>query len=94
VRFQAPIHCFVCNVSGQARKPTTSPIANRQLVIAGHWDPRYPQAQQRAIELGLDDSVRFLGDVSEADLPALYNLATIFAFPSLYEGFGLPPLEA
>ncbi len=70
------------------------PRGNRQLVIAGHWDPRYPQAQQRATELGLEESVRFLGDVSEADLPALYNLATIFAFPSLYEGFGLPPLEA
>jgi alpha-1,3-rhamnosyl/mannosyltransferase len=67
---------------------------NLKLVLAGHWDPRYPQAQQRAAELRLEDSVRFLGDVSEADLPALYNLATIFAFPSLYEGFGLPPLEA
>jgi alpha-1,3-rhamnosyl/mannosyltransferase len=66
----------------------------RSLVVAGHWDSRYPQAQQKATELGLGEAVRFLGDVSEADLPALYNLATVFAFPSLYEGFGLPPLEA
>jgi glycosyltransferase involved in cell wall biosynthesis len=70
------------------------PRGNPQLVIAGHWDPRYPQAQQKATESGLEENVRFLGDVSEADLPALYNLAAIFAFPSLYEGFGLPPLEA
>jgi glycosyltransferase involved in cell wall biosynthesis len=71
-----------------------SPIPNPQLVIAGHWDPRYPQARAAAERLGLGDAVRFLPDVPEADLPALYSGAEIFAFPSRYEGFGLPPLEA
>jgi glycosyltransferase involved in cell wall biosynthesis len=40
------------------------------------------------------DRVRILGFVDEADLPALYRNAALFAFPSLYEGFGLPVLEA
>ena len=64
------------------------------LVIAGHWDPRYPQARRKAAELGLEDNVVFLGEVAEADLPALYSRAGLFVFPSLYEGFGLPVLEA
>jgi len=64
------------------------------LILAGREDPRYPQARRRVAELGLDSRVRFLGDVAEADLPALYNLATLFVFPSLYEGWGLPVLEA
>jgi glycosyltransferase involved in cell wall biosynthesis len=38
--------------------------------------------------------VRFLGFVSDETLAALYRLATVFVFPSLYEGFGFPPLEA
>ena len=40
------------------------------------------------------DKVRLLGFVPDGDLPALYSLAEVFAFPSLYEGFGLPVLEA
>lgn len=44
--------------------------------------------------LGLEDRVRFLDYVPPGDLPALYTGATVFAFPSLYEGFGLPVLEA
>ena len=64
------------------------------LVIAGVWDARYPQARQKADELALGEKIRFLGPVVEADLPALYSGATLFAFPSEYEGFGLPVLEA
>jgi alpha-1,3-rhamnosyl/mannosyltransferase len=68
--------------------------AGCQLVIAGYWDPRYPQARERAAQLGLRDRVRFLGPVAEEDLPALYSGCELFVFPSLYEGFGLPVLEA
>jgi glycosyltransferase involved in cell wall biosynthesis len=71
-----------------------SPISNLQLVLAGHWDPRYPEARMAVQRLGLSRHVRFLPDVAEADLPALYSGAEIFAFASRYEGFGLPPLEA
>jgi glycosyltransferase involved in cell wall biosynthesis len=45
-------------------------------------------------ELRLQDQVRFTGYVDDADLPALYSAAAVFVYPSLYEGFGLPPLEA
>jgi len=44
--------------------------------------------------LGLTSEVYFLGSVSDQDLVALYNLADLFVFPSISEGFGLPPLEA
>ncbi|QQS46916.1 MAG: glycosyltransferase family 4 protein [Acidobacteriota bacterium] len=45
-------------------------------------------------ELKLQDEVRFTGYVDDADLPALYSGAEAFIYPSVYEGFGLPPLEA
>ena len=67
-------------------------IRNTPLLIAGAWDTRYPESQSLAAPLG--DAVRFLGAVDDADLPALHSAATLFAFPSLYEGFGLPVLEA
>jgi glycosyltransferase involved in cell wall biosynthesis len=42
----------------------------------------------------LREDVRFVGHLPEDDLAAVYNMADLFVFPSLYEGFGLPPLEA
>lgn len=62
------------------------------LVIAGAWDDRYPEVKAQAAALG--ERVRFLGPVSNADQPGLYAAATVFVFPSLYEGFGLPVIEA
>ena len=65
-----------------------------RLVIAGErrWSTGGELAELGA--LGLADRVRFLGWVSHADLPAIYRLAELFAFPSLYEGFGIPLVEA
>lgn len=64
------------------------------LVIAGAWLPQHPEPRQRAQILGIDDRVCWLGPLPDADLPALYTAAEIFVFPSLYEGFGLPVIEA
>ena len=64
------------------------------LVVAGHWDTRYNETRQLVEALNLNDRVVFAGPIDDADLPALYSGAQLFAFPSLYEGFGLPALEA
>jgi len=64
------------------------------LVIAGAWDPRYPEARDVAERLALGSAVRFLGPVEDRDLPALYSGARLFVLASDYEGFGLPVLEA
>ena len=64
------------------------------LVIAGAWDERYPESKQMVKTLNLSDSVRFLGPIDNANLPDLFAGADLFIFPSLYEGFGLPVLEA
>jgi len=75
----------------------TLPAALRRdvhLVVAGMrgWLNDSIHAHVRA--LGLEATVHFAGYVDSGDLPALYSLAAVFAYPSLYEGFGLPVLEA
>jgi glycosyltransferase involved in cell wall biosynthesis len=65
-----------------------------KLVIAGGKGWLYDEIFAKVEELGLEDKVIFPSFVTDEDLPALYNLAELFVFPSLYEGFGLPPLEA
>ncbi len=67
---------------------------SHQLVIAGEVGWLYEQIFEQAKALGSSADVRFLGFVDDEDLPGLYQLSDLFVFPSLYEGFGLPPLEA
>ena len=67
------------------------------LVIAGAWDARYaPTADYRpqTAVSGRRSAVKFVHNIDDADLPALYAGAAVFIMPSLYEGFGLTPLEA
>ena len=64
------------------------------LVCVGRYGWRARDVQRAIDRLQLDRAVRFLGYVPFADLPAIYNLADVFVFPSLHEGFGLPVMEA
>ncbi len=65
-----------------------------QLVLVGKCAWLYDETLKKISELGLDNLVRLTGYVPEADLPALYSGSLCFIYPSYFEGFGLPPLEA
>ena len=72
--------------------------AEHQLVIAGRLHmlghPLYPDPRPLVRELDLGDRIIFTGQIREQDKAPLYSGATVFVFPSLYEGFGMPVLEA
>ena len=71
------------------------PCAHAQLVVAGARGWKNTQLDETISRLGLTgDEIRFLGIVPEEDLPVLYSGSSVFVFPSLYEGFGLPLVEA
>jgi glycosyltransferase involved in cell wall biosynthesis len=74
--------------------PSGDRLADVQLVLAGQAQWRESELYAKVRQSGLEQEVRFPGYVEEADLPALYSGALAFVYPSLYEGFGLPPLEA
>jgi glycosyltransferase involved in cell wall biosynthesis len=69
-------------------------LPDLKLVIAGGKGWMDAPLYKRVTQLGLQDRVQFLGFTPDEDLPALYSAARAFAYPALYEGFGLPPLEA
>ena len=66
----------------------------QQLVVVGQPAWRFEAERSLVRELGMERNVRFLGYVPDADLPAFYAAADVFALPALYEGFGLPVIEA
>ncbi len=65
-----------------------------KLVVVGFKRWKYSKDLQLIDQLGLGDQVLFTNYVPDDDIPAIYNLASLFVFPSLYEGFGIPVLEA
>ena len=67
---------------------------NVRLLIIGEEISRFPGLRRLVHRHQLHGQVRFFGFVPDATLAVLYRLASVFVFPSLYEGFGLPPLEA
>ncbi len=65
-----------------------------KLVLAGGKGWMFAEVFARVQALGLENDVLFPGYVPDEELPLWYNAATVFVYPSLYEGFGMPPLEA
>lgn len=68
--------------------------SNYKLVLCGSVKDEGAKLQDLCKELLIDDKVIFTGFVTDSDLPIFYNASNAFIYPSLYEGFGLPPLEA
>ncbi|MBU1879827.1 MAG: glycosyltransferase family 4 protein, partial [Chloroflexi bacterium] len=65
-----------------------------RLVVVGAHGWLTDQIFEALAASGIAEHVHFPGFVHDADLPAVYNLACLFVFPSMYEGFGIPPLES
>ena len=80
-------------IEGFARRRKSGDLPH-QLVCAGPYGWLSRDIEDRIERLQVDEAIRFTGYVPFEDLPVLYSLAEMFVFPSLYEGFGLPVIEA
>ena len=89
------------NVATLIRAMSLVKHKNIRLVIGGKTDSDnssgqniYQEILSQAKKLGVSDRLVFSGFIQDEDLPAIYQGAKVFVYPSFYEGFGLPPLEA
>jgi glycosyltransferase involved in cell wall biosynthesis len=89
--FEGLIEAFSLLLAARGGEPE---IADLDLVIGGGRGWMYEGLSSKVERLGLVERIHFVGFVGDDDLPALYSLASAFAFPTWYEGFGLPVLEA
>jgi glycosyltransferase involved in cell wall biosynthesis len=82
---------FLVQAWSRLQKRLAEPLP---LVLAGSHTGGFRKVRGAVQKAGLSGQVLFPGFIPAEDLPAVYSAATLFVFPSLYEGFGLPPLEA
>lgn len=108
-RYRLP-HRYVLYIGGSERRKNLETLVRAWKLVVSHMrsldiglvlvatfpkpDSLYPDTPGLIRELGLDRDVTLVPSVAEDDKPALYRSALAFCFPSTYEGFGLPPLEA
>lgn len=88
------IEAFGHLIHGRDKITDHAPYRDLHLIIIGDEISRHPAVRLAAIHSRVEKRVRFLGFVPIDTLRVFYQSAAAFAFPSLYEGFGLPPLEA
>jgi glycosyltransferase involved in cell wall biosynthesis len=79
-------------LKGELKKEGKLP--DLKLIIIGNEISSHPDMRRTMVRRGVQNDVRFLGFVPIEVLRTFYDVAQVFVFPSLYEGFGLPPLEA
>jgi glycosyltransferase involved in cell wall biosynthesis len=77
-----------------AKAAPGSALGRARLQISGAPADRFPDRVAQIRKLGLADRVQWLGQIPVEEMPAIYGAADVCIYPSLYEGFGFPPLEA
>ena len=87
-------HKNLDNVVRAYAKARSMNQGDTQLVCVGGEGPETVRVKQRAAQLGISDHVKFTGRLADKYLPAVYQGAQLFVYPTLYEGFGLPVVEA